>query len=197
MLRRILAKLASMYLGWRYRLLKAGFSINSHLTANERVRLFVLAKAPQVRVALEIGSYMGASAYFLAEGLSKKENSRLVCIDTWNNDAMSEGNQDTYLSFIKNTMGFASIIAPLRGFSTSVINEVSKQVDHIDLLFIDGDHSYAAVKADWDGYKGLLRPGSIVAFHDWGWAEGVKKVIESDVLPLVANGETLPNMWWV
>lgn len=36
----------------------------------------------------------------------------------------------------------------------------------IDLLLIDGDHSYAGVKADFDTYAPLVRPGGLVAFHD-------------------------------
>jgi predicted O-methyltransferase YrrM len=36
----------------------------------------------------------------------------------------------------------------------------------IDLLFIDGDHSYEGVKKDFDNYADLVRPGGIVAFHD-------------------------------
>lgn len=36
----------------------------------------------------------------------------------------------------------------------------------IDVLFIDGDHRYAGVKADFDAYSPLVRPGGLVAFHD-------------------------------
>lgn len=36
----------------------------------------------------------------------------------------------------------------------------------IDLLFIDGDHSYAGVSADYSMYAPLVRPGGIIAFHD-------------------------------
>ncbi len=35
-----------------------------------------------------------------------------------------------------------------------------------DLLFIDGDHSYAGVLCDWLLYRGAVAPGGIVAFHD-------------------------------
>lgn len=38
--------------------------------------------------------------------------------------------------------------------------------ESIDLLFIDGDHSYKGVKADFDLYAPLVRKGGIVAFHD-------------------------------
>lgn len=36
----------------------------------------------------------------------------------------------------------------------------------LDLLFIDGDHSYEGVKKDFEMYSPLVRPGGIVAFHD-------------------------------
>jgi len=38
--------------------------------------------------------------------------------------------------------------------------------DKLDFLFIDGDHSYEGVKQDWNDYRGLVRPGGLVAFHD-------------------------------
>jgi len=36
----------------------------------------------------------------------------------------------------------------------------------IDFLFIDGDHSYQGVKADWDAWTPHLAPGGHVALHD-------------------------------
>ncbi len=36
----------------------------------------------------------------------------------------------------------------------------------IDLLFIDGDHTYEGVKQDWEQYSPLVRPGGMVVFHD-------------------------------
>lgn len=36
----------------------------------------------------------------------------------------------------------------------------------VDFAFIDGDHSYEGVARDWDRWKGLVRPGGIIAFHD-------------------------------
>src|SRR4029079_13310316 len=35
-----------------------------------------------------------------------------------------------------------------------------------ELLYVDGDHSYAVVKADWDMYGPLVRPGGLIALHD-------------------------------
>lgn len=36
----------------------------------------------------------------------------------------------------------------------------------LDLLFIDGDHTYSGVKADFDQYSPLVRKGGAVVFHD-------------------------------
>jgi cephalosporin hydroxylase len=35
-----------------------------------------------------------------------------------------------------------------------------------DLVFIDGDHTFDAVLADWDNYSTMVAPGGIVALHD-------------------------------
>lgn len=36
----------------------------------------------------------------------------------------------------------------------------------VDFLFIDGDHSYEGVKADYERYSPLVSKGGIIAFHD-------------------------------
>ncbi len=36
----------------------------------------------------------------------------------------------------------------------------------IDLLFLDGDHTYAGVKQDFEMYSPLVRRGGLVVFHD-------------------------------
>lgn len=43
-----------------------------------------------------------------------------------------------------------------------------------DFLFIDGDHTEAGVTADYEDYRGFVRPGGIIAFHD---------IVEKQLLP--------------
>jgi len=38
--------------------------------------------------------------------------------------------------------------------------------DHVDVLFIDGDHTYDGVKQDFETYAPLVRPGGIIGCHD-------------------------------
>jgi len=38
--------------------------------------------------------------------------------------------------------------------------------ERLDLLFIDADHSYGGVNADYKNYSNLVRPGGRIVFHD-------------------------------
>lgn len=174
--------------------LQEAFQVTTHLTVQEMCRLYQLAK--NRNNVMEIGSYIGASACCFGAALKEADSGKLLCIDTWNNDAMTEGNRDTWLEFQNNTASYKKHIIQVRGFSTDVVDQVAACVTSLDLLFIDGDHSCEGVKADWEAYKVFLRTGSIVVFHDWGWAGGVKMVIEEDVVPCVKSFDALPNMWW-
>lgn len=168
--------------------------IFTHLTISEKRKLFELASKLKSGYAVEIGSFIGASACFISAGLC--EESKLLCIDTWENDAMSEGKRNTKDEFDHNTQYFQEKIIKIQGYSTEVKEEVLAITNKLDLLFIDGDHSYEGCKADWDLYIDMVKSGGCVIFHDSGWAEGVQRVIEEDAKPLMVNYDSLPNMFW-
>lgn len=174
--------------------LSHAFSIQSHLTTEERVMLYQLALGKTN--GIEIGSYIGASACCFGSAMKRSGFGRLFCIDTWRNDAMSEGSRDTYGEFLKNTKLFSEYIVPVRGYSIKVVENIAFRTNDVDLLFIDGDHSYEGVKSDWKAYRRFLKTNSVVILHDWGWADGVKKVINEEIAPAVGIKGELPNMWW-
>jgi len=168
--------------------------IFTHLTGSEKMKLLELAAANKTGNFVEIGSYLGASSCFIAAGIKRAGGaSKLYCVDTWLNDSMTEGGRDTYGEFLKNTSKYKEFIIPLRNTS-----EAASKIfdDKINFLFIDGDHSYEFVKDDIDSWLQKLNSGAVVIFHDYGWAEGVKKAVDENIKPIVSEANSLPNMWW-
>ena len=169
------------------------FDIFTHLTKKERLLLYKLALSlPKRAICVEIGSYLGASALFLASGMKEREGN-VYCIDTWKNEGMSEGERDTFDEFLKNTRPLKDFITPLRGYSIDVARTFDKG---IDLIFIDGDHSYEAVKSDIKAWLSKVKNGGIVVFHDIGWAEGVKRAVKEFIKPIQIEEHIVNNTYW-
>lgn len=142
------------------------FMIDTHLTFEERVGLFGMGfQLPHGFVACEIGSYLGASTSFLAAAASLKQG-HVHALDTWQNDAMpGERAEDTWQQFLGNTERFRNWITPHRGRA----REVKDGVPPMDMLFIDGDHSYEGTLADLQDFIPKLKPGAVVAIHDFDY----------------------------
>lgn len=50
----------------------------------------------------------------------------------------------------------------------ATISQIKGMYHGLDFLFIDGGHEYKDVKADYENYAPLVKPGGIIAFHDVG-----------------------------
>ena len=167
--------------------------IPTHLTIRERRKLSQLATGR--RCIVEIGSYVGASAAAILSA-ERPQGSRLFCIDTWANDAMTEGHRSTEDEFKRNLADRLDEIVMMKGLSCDQQSLLATATQHVDMLFIDGDHSYESVNADWEMYCGFLVEGSAIAFHDYAWAEGVRSVVSRKVTKVCRSSGSLPNMWW-
>jgi predicted O-methyltransferase YrrM len=158
--------------------------IHTHMTIRELNTLYDLALGcgKYIKV-LEIGSYLGASSYYIAAALAHHDG-HLFCVDTWENQTMPEGEHDTFSEFTNNTKAFAKYITPIRKNSRDLVEADIKHP--LNLVFIDGDHSYAAVKNDYEKVAPLIVEGGVLAFHDCIHFEGVSRTI----------GEALASGGW-
>jgi hypothetical protein len=120
-------------------------------------------------------------------------DSTLYCVDTWKNDAMSEGKRDTYDDFLANTESYGTVIRPIRAKSEDAAKHFTCK---IDLIFLDGDHDYSAVKSDWTAWRGHLGAGATVVMHDIGWAQGVQRLVAEEIEPRAKIEKRLPNLYW-
>jgi cephalosporin hydroxylase len=117
---------------------------------------------------LEIGAESGATFFLwcqLASGMK-------ISVD-WPCGASGSWKYVDHLALQERTntmMSWGEGIAIITGNSHS--KEVRERVysvlqdEGLDFLFIDGDHSYEGVRADFKNYAELVRPGGFVAFHD-------------------------------
>jgi predicted O-methyltransferase YrrM len=163
----------------RRALIRAGVpnaeNIFSYTHRDELGVLYALAESSRHgAIALEIGSHIGASACYLGAGL-RSIGGRLFCVDTWNNETMPEGPQDTFKQFMVNTEGLGDRVTPIRKQSSEI--QIQDIQCPLDLVFIDGDHSYDAAKRDFECIEHWLAEKAIVIFHDTVAAAGVCRLM--------------------
>lgn len=170
------------------------FSVPTQLTMTERILLYTLASQLSNKATLvEIGSWFGGSAQFLATAAHQLEGT-LFCVDTWMGDAMSSQPYDSYDEFLSNVRRFGSTVMPLRGTSEEMATPFKRK---IDFLFIDGDHSYGGCSLDIEAWFPHLKHQAMVVFHDYGWAEGVQKAVQELVQPVeISPGKRLHSLYW-
>jgi hypothetical protein len=124
-------------------------------------------KNGKIKYCLEIGCYDGGTTVFLSNIC---EN--LITIDQPNPPRFDEykyshNSSNLYGSeYIKNKCNFNYI------FGNSHLTETYENVKNLlngnklDLLFIDGDHSYEGVKKDYIMYSEFVKNNGVIAFHD-------------------------------
>ncbi len=130
---------------------------------------------------LEIGSWAGGSAITIGATLRAHaaSGSRLLCLDPWKlygadptsaaispqmRNALRSGSAfQLFLHNIKSA-GLDDRIIVIKGAATDVLPVLAP--GSFDLVFVDGDHSYAAVKSDVALAIPLVRDGGILCGDD-------------------------------
>ncbi len=132
--------------------------VEGWLTPSEGELLQLHARAcPADAAIVEIGSYEGKSTLRLAAGSREGNGARVYAIDPH-----LEGSWEALLRNLR-VHGVDDFVTPLRMTSEEAARDWDRP---IGLLFVDGDHSRAAVALDWKLYSPHLIEGAVVAFHD-------------------------------
>jgi len=121
---------------------------------------------------LEVGSWLGnGSTRTFVEHLLP-QSGVLYCIDTWKGSANIERHQqivrdfDVFSTFMLNVEAYGGIgvVRPIMMTSKEAAEIFSDRF--LDLAFIDGDHSYDAVREDIRLWSPKVRVGGILCGHD-------------------------------
>ena len=118
----------------------------------------VAALAP--RAVCEIGTSAGGTLYLLTRVAA--DDAVIVSVDL---------NTPPYLAAARRRLARASQrVVSLSGDSHAEVmrDRVREALGDrpLDVLFIDGDHSYDGVKRDWELYSPLVREGGLIGLHD-------------------------------
>jgi len=144
---------------------------------SDLVMLLKIAVCTEPKRVLEIGSYRGYTALFLAQHISP--NARIVTMDRHPDH------------------GEAYRMSPLAHMIERRVGEIDRAMFErdesasYDLIFVDADHSYESVRNDTELILPLLSPAGFIVWHDyanWGYVSGENGVPEY----LGELGGTLP-----
>lgn len=130
----------------------------------------LVASRPHARI-LEIGSLYGGTLWWWGQ-LPKIKT--LVAVDLpsdWEQIRADVIEARTSWPGWFDHLRFVDLQADSRDPGTVTAVEKSLRGSAFDVAFIDGDHTYEGVRADWLAYSPLVRPGGLVAFHDT-WPNG-------------------------
>jgi len=131
----------------------------------------IAACVPADGVIVEIGSFKGKSTVMLGKVAAHYGLGPVVAIDPHNfnnaelQDFRVDAEASSFLDFLRNidAAGVSGQVEVYRAYSTDVAREWTRP---IRFLWIDGDHSYAGAKADFDGFSSFVNPLGVVALHD-------------------------------
>lgn len=102
---------------------------------------------------VEVGSLHGRSAF----ALLKACRGAVYCIDPWDDE-----HGLCRPSFMRSCGGFPNLV-PVQGFSPGVIEEHA--LPDVDMVFVDGDHSWASIEADVEAW--LPKTRRLICGHDY------------------------------
>jgi len=130
-----------------------------YLQVEEELKGFVdLAAAHEPVRALEIGASWGGTTFALSNSLPSLRT--MIGVDLYvGNRIKLKGlvPKQLNLRLINGNSRDPKIVSMLRSLLGG---------QPLDLLFIDGDHSYEGALSDFLTYRDLVRDGGLIAFHD-------------------------------
>jgi hypothetical protein len=126
----------------------------------------LLVELQRPRVIVELGTSWGISySAFCQSVVAIGSDTRCYAVDTWAGDAHTGSyNSDVYESLKSHHVQYESFSKLLR----MTFDEARQHIHDksIDLLHIDGLHTYEAVKHDYDTWLPKMSDRGIILFHD-------------------------------
>lgn len=166
-------------------------------------------RAQAARVIVEIGSWKGRST----RALGDHTPGVVYAVDHWQGqlrdasagpslEVARRGGEAVFAEFRHNLTDLIAVgrVEPIRMEAQAAFPVVRERLARtVDLVFIDGDHSYEGCKANIAAYRTLIRPGGILAGHDYNRVArhaGVRKSVD-EAFGVSGRVRHVTHIWWV
>lgn len=172
---------------------------------------WLATQAQACQTIIEVGSFCGRSTRALADhcpgtvyavdpwmdGAAKLFRVKAMRETAAQSDAETRGavadHDCVYAAWTRNLQDHLASgrVQPIRASSLAAGAQLPATAD---LVFLDGDHREETVRAEIAAYRPLLRPGGILAGHDYGNKKygGVKAAVDALVGPV----NVVDYVWW-
>lgn len=126
---------------------------------------FIQEFAPKIFV--ELGTHSGNSYFAFCQSVDESGGStKCYAVDTWQGDEHAGLYNDDVFNKVnkhnqENYTGFSQLLRMTFDDAINLFEDES-----VDLLHIDGLHTYDAVRHDFETWLPKLAPGAVVMFHD-------------------------------
>jgi predicted O-methyltransferase YrrM len=131
---------------------------SAHSQVSERELQMLLKYSRNAKVICEIGCYEGKTSIALARNTA----GAVYSVDPFLKGRLGI-SYGGWIARLHRKRSGAKNLFFLRGFSKEVAPTFHLP---IDFLFIDADHSYEAIKTDWNSWCPKMAEGGIIALHD-------------------------------
>jgi len=143
------------------------FSIKPAQLKEEISEFLKILQTTRPKTILEIGTERGGTFYLLTKVASS--DATLISMDL--PGGPFGGGYPRWKTFFYKSFGSVNQklhLLRMNSHDPSTLHEVKKILGELklDLLYVDGDHSYEGVKLDFEMYGKLVRRGGMIAFHD-------------------------------
>jgi len=163
----------------------------------EHVELLTGCLTPKIKVALELGSWLGKSTRFIAD---HAPNATVLAVDHWRGSqehlvpGLSQMLPTLYETFLKSCWEYRDRIVPIRMGTVEAMKIVHQHGIVPDVIYIDASHEYPDAMHDIH-HALMLFPSALLAGDDFMWpgvARGIRELRTQFPFEVWVKG----NVWW-
>ncbi len=172
----------------------------------------LLSRVPIGGLMVNVGTFGGRNLAACADTI-RERRLKVLAVDPWASTAQyfqtpEEWDQTyDYFKDVLKEFRIAENVTPFQMTSIDAAQVVNAKLTlqstcgftaALDFVFIDAEHTETALRSDILAWKPLIRPGGVIAGHDYGHPlyPGVKAAVDELLPNAQCLGDVDSSVWW-